>query len=428
VFASIGTYIDQTTETNRHLIDQVHIQQPGFRENSLLQLLHGDISDQEFLKRTEPCDFPFDQPWHCICVAEIDDFIGFQHKYGIGDRALMMYAWPKMMREVCEERYACMTVGSRPGQITLIIGMRAADSETELHIRMLCDRIRERIRQYLKFTVSIAIGKPSSSLNTISKEFDEALRTLHYRYWLGKDATITRADLLASDSFRETSRLIVRYEKVTVNAIAQGDFEQAEQAVKELFGSIPITGPPSAIGYFSHLIGAIDHMMEEMNGVNPVFDYNLYEKWNTFETVSEAASWFHTEYFPRLRSHFGEQTIWQRKQTVQQVIHFIHEQFETDVSLQQLADRFGLPTYQLSRMFKEETGRSFLDYLIECRITKAKEWLVHSDMPIKEMTERLCYATTQNFTRVFKQMTGVPPGKYRDDYRRSRDGGKSGPI
>ncbi|RAV17722.1 hypothetical protein DQG23_26735 [Paenibacillus contaminans] len=40
-------------------------------------------------------------------------------------------------------------------------------------------------------------------------------------------------------------------------------------------------------------------------------------------------------------------------------------------------------------------------------------------MSIKEITERLRYASMQNFTRVFKQMTGVPPGKYRSDWRQS---------
>jgi AraC-like DNA-binding protein len=428
IFESIADYIDQTTENNHHLHDRIQFQEPGYREHLLLQLLHGDISARQFLARTNPSDPPFDQPWHCVCIAEADDFNGFAQSYRAGDRALIMYAWSKLMQEICEERYACMCVRSGPGQITFIIGMGSADEETESRIRSICDRIKERVRQHLKFSISIAIGGPSSSLSAVSKEFDESLLILRYRHWLGREATVARTDILASDSFRDTSGLIVRYEEETLSAIKQGDFVQAGRAANDLFRLLPVTGHLPDIGYFAHLIGSIDRLMAQFEGERIVFDCNFYEQWNTFKSASEAAAWFETEYLPHLQSRLAAGEGWRRKQIVEQAIQFIHDYIETDISLQQTADRFGLPTYQLSRLFKEETGKNFLDYVIERRISKAKEWLIHSDMPIKEMTERLCYATTQNFTRVFKQMTGVPPGKYRDDYRNARNGGNSGLI
>lgn len=430
-FAAIGTYIEQTTAANRHLLDRVHAQQSGYRDNLLLRLLHGDLSAGEFRRQAQPDCFPFDHPSYCICVAEADDFAGFKQKYDAGGRSLIVYAWSKLIQEIYEPHFACATIASAPGQIAIVLGVAAVDAGTENTIRELCDDIRHRIRHHLKFSVSIAVGSLSAQPDNIEEQFGETLRMLHDRFWLGENVTITRSDLREADPFRETSRMIVRLEKEIVAAIAQGDFGRAKHAIGQLFDSIPLATaiPPSARGYFAHLLGAVDDLMERMGEeLEQLCDYNPYERLNAFETVEEMEQWFCTELLSRLQSRFARSGGNQRRQTVQQAIQYIHEQFETDLSLQQFADRFGVPAYQFSRMFKEETGTSFLDYVIEYRIAKAKEWLIHSDMPIKEMTERLRYATTQNFTRVFKQITGVPPGKYRSDRRNESGENNPGPI
>jgi AraC-like DNA-binding protein len=90
---------------------------------------------------------------------------------------------------------------------------------------------------------------------------------------------------------------------------------------------------------------------------------------------------------------------------------------ETDISQQQLADLVGLSPTQLSRLFKEQMNVTYADYLIQYRMEKAKHWLEYTDMPIKTIAERLRYTTVQNFTRIFKQVVGVPPAQYRKQLR-----------
>ncbi|MFB4390061.1 helix-turn-helix domain-containing protein, partial [Bacillus sp. BR_10] len=44
----------------------------------------------------------------------------------------------------------------------------------------------------------------------------------------------------------------------------------------------------------------------------------------------------------------------------------------------------------------------------------AKNWLVETDMSVKEISEKLKYKNPQNFIRSFKKLEGTTPGKYRD--------------
>ncbi|MGA3882047.1 helix-turn-helix domain-containing protein, partial [Bacillus pumilus] len=54
------------------------------------------------------------------------------------------------------------------------------------------------------------------------------------------------------------------------------------------------------------------------------------------------------------------------------------------------------------------------EYLSSYRHHVAKNWLVETDMSIKEISEKLKYKNPQNFIRSFKKIEGTTPGKYRD--------------
>jgi two-component system response regulator YesN len=123
--------------------------------------------------------------------------------------------------------------------------------------------------------------------------------------------------------------------------------------------------------------------------------------------------------FPAISQHIKDRSHSKQKKLITQVRQYMDEQYNTDLSLQSLAEQFGISPSTLSRMFKEESGENFMDYIIRMRMDKAKEWLVHTDLSIKEISETLRYTTVHNFTRIFKQIAGVPPGIYRKLHRDS---------
>jgi AraC-like DNA-binding protein len=70
----------------------------------------------------------------------------------------------------------------------------------------------------------------------------------------------------------------------------------------------------------------------------------------------------------------------------------------------------------LSSVFKKETNMSFSEYLSQYRFNMAKKWLVETDMPIKEIAEKLTYNNPQNFIRSFRKQEDMTPGQYRSKY------------
>jgi AraC-like DNA-binding protein len=60
---------------------------------------------------------------------------------------------------------------------------------------------------------------------------------------------------------------------------------------------------------------------------------------------------------------------------------------------------------------------SFSEYVSSYRHHMAKNWLAETEMPVKEISEKLKYKNSQNFIRSFKKLEGITPGKYREQKR-----------
>ena len=70
--------------------------------------------------------------------------------------------------------------------------------------------------------------------------------------------------------------------------------------------------------------------------------------------------------------------------------------------------------YYFSKLFKEEAGENFIEYLTKVRIAHAKELLRNPALSIKEICILSGYSDPNYFSRIFKKQEGVTPSEYRD--------------
>lgn len=88
----------------------------------------------------------------------------------------------------------------------------------------------------------------------------------------------------------------------------------------------------------------------------------------------------------------------------------------SQLSLEYVADELGISRKHLSRVFKNETGITFIDYLINLKLNYSRNLLVNTDLKIEEISSLMGYSTPQYFISRFKIMFGCTPSKYRQEY------------
>lgn len=87
--------------------------------------------------------------------------------------------------------------------------------------------------------------------------------------------------------------------------------------------------------------------------------------------------------------------------------------FLNDLSLETVAKEFNTNPSYLSRMIKQETGMSFIDYLINLRIKKAIFLMDDPTIKIYQVAEMVGYSNQHYFCKAFKKVIGVSPTEYR---------------
>ena len=108
-----------------------------------------------------------------------------------------------------------------------------------------------------------------------------------------------------------------------------------------------------------------------------------------------------------------------------QVRQYIDENYDKYLSLQSVADHFHVSREYLSRSFKAEYKESFSDYLLSCRMERAKQLLVEYDIPIKEVWRMLRFVDQTHFYRCFKRYFGMTPGEIRAGSKTDNKTGQS---
>ena len=103
----------------------------------------------------------------------------------------------------------------------------------------------------------------------------------------------------------------------------------------------------------------------------------------------------------------------EQNKLVQDALLYLHSHFSAPLRVADLAEQLKVSQQYLTRLFRTETGLSPIKYLNHLRIEKAKEYMRTTQMNISEAASACGFDNIYYFSRLFKQLEGMPPSAYR---------------
>lgn len=101
-----------------------------------------------------------------------------------------------------------------------------------------------------------------------------------------------------------------------------------------------------------------------------------------------------------------------KSDVVKVALAYINEHYQGELALDAVSDYVGVTPQHLSKVFKEETGFKYVDFLTTLRIEKAKEYLLEGNKTIKEICFLVGFNDPNYFSRLFKKIVGKSPTEY----------------
>ena len=105
------------------------------------------------------------------------------------------------------------------------------------------------------------------------------------------------------------------------------------------------------------------------------------------------------------------------QKTVSDMMAYINHNFKKEITLTSVAEQFFMSSCYLSRIFKKHVGLSFVEYVNNVRIKEAKLLLANSNTSVMDISNAVGFKSNTHFGRIFKEIVGVSPLKYRLAHR-----------
>ncbi|MCM3568458.1 helix-turn-helix domain-containing protein [Neobacillus mesonae] len=104
------------------------------------------------------------------------------------------------------------------------------------------------------------------------------------------------------------------------------------------------------------------------------------------------------------------------KNPINSAIQYIQANYGNPLTLKEISDQVYLSASYFSKLFKEETGMTFIEYLTFVRVQKAKGLLRLSSLPIEIIANSSGFSNQSYFSTAFKKIVGKTPKEYRDQF------------
>ena len=107
------------------------------------------------------------------------------------------------------------------------------------------------------------------------------------------------------------------------------------------------------------------------------------------------------------------------KEILESAKGYIEKNYNTDISLSDIAGFVYISTSHFARAFKKGYGISPIQYLLSVRIKKAKTLLEETNLKVGDIASSVGFSAQQRFNDIFKKHLGLSPSEYRQKYRES---------
>ena len=413
----VADSVDKIIGQNETLVASLTMQKPQLETLFVLSLFRNRITANEAKHRLKQFGYFFNETNHFYTgLIQIDNM----DSQKIVEKDLYLLALNNIVEEIVPDKERLIPIVLNDEMQATIFITDENDYESSRRIMKYYEEIQTAAKEYLDITISVGISPVYKTLISSKKAVDLAKEALHYRVNVGPESIIFYDDIAPLLNDASISKYPVELQNELVNTIRSGNEEEVKETVDTLIDEIfrMNKNPVSLEVTLIRLINEIIQLGQLLGAEAKIFDSIkplYYEAINAYYPDRIKQMLIEHLITPIIIST-QDKTDKEFRSLSDKIVQIIQTEYDQEISLDIIADRLHYNPNYLSSVFKKEYGENFVDYLMGFRLQKAKSLLQETNIPIKEIAEKLQYRNSQNFIRFFKKKVGMTPGDYRKQY------------
>lgn len=418
-------------KTQKEYYEKFHREMQAYEKNSSRDffeaLVSGSMDMMEIYRRSEKLGLDIVAEAYNVLIFTMkceEDFSGQREGYSEWEAESL-----ELLEEFFSENTSAMLFRCNIFSYGVLIkGQKETIEENTRSCVSEIQRILDRKEQKRQWFV--AAGEPVERLSQIQKSYYSASRAFSQRYLY--DENILYYDEMASMEKKNVTEDDSTYlQKVDVNALnpvilqkflSNGLLEETENFVKDYFYAIG-QEPLESLVFRNYV--TLNVRFSVMSFLKEIgCDTRTLEQEDTEDVLSESSKSLENAiaYAEKIISQaiaLRDQNSGNKNRSIlKTAVDFIDSHYmEEDMSLNKAANAANVSANHFSALFSQNMGQTFIEYLTNLRMNKAKEYLRCTSMRSSEIAGEIGYKDAHYFSYLFKKTQGMTPS----DYRKARE-------
>ncbi|MFP3126561.1 response regulator [Ectobacillus funiculus] len=379
--------------------------------NYLDSLIEGELIAQGEIDIKQ--DFFLYGPLFSVAILEIDRINNENNSWDERERKLVTYSISNIMNEVIlEEKIGTFYV--KENRFVMILN-HSADTFQFL------SSLQEKINQFLHIEVSIGVGVSVNSLEEVHVSYETSKSALNTKYFLGFNQVIPYKE---HKNRNLSEQDLFEYQDKIMECFMLNDFKQLEGSLSELLKNIKAfsfgnqsLAVSTCFSFVIILTQSLQKFAVNLSGWESDIQ-QIKSKMNETDSY-DGLSLVVENIISKLYQLLSDNNLNKETLIMIRVKKFIEEHYSEDITLETVASIAFMNPYYFSSFFKKHTKQNFKHYLTEVRMKHAVQLLLHSDMLIYEIAEKVGYKNPRQFSDMFRKTFGKLPIDYKQQFTKA---------
>lgn len=376
---------------------------PLMQQKLLEELVFTEVENSMIIKKCIKANIPYNKAYYGVFLIDADDHIE--------NKELTYFAIQNIVNE--------MVMNKNWGIIFEVEAFNAVlyfTNEQERPKTLYEESvtyIKQAITDLMGITVTIGVGDLVDSIEHISDSYKGAYCGLLSRFFQGTNRIIENIKPYETNKVHFTQW--VKWESEVVKSIEQKEaFEQVINRIALEVRKCKMSVKDIEELWANIASAILKKFMEIDPTITEIFPegINLVEEMKQFKTLIDMQIWIKSIYercFDYINNQAKPNTVHMKN-----IMAVIEENYSLpELSMKMVCDSVHISPSHFSNIFKKETGTTFIQYLTEYRLEKAKRLLKYTPLRTYEVSEAVGYADAHYFSSIFKKAVGKSPSDYR---------------
>lgn len=406
--------IDKETQ----FINQLKKNIPLIRSKFLKECIHNsNIDKKEFYSSIEMLNINLNIDYIYCMVIKIQELYRFEN---MNDEQVdfLNNSLINLCEEIIVEEFNGYCFENKTGLFCILLSFKEDSKNKNFSvIENTAFLLAEMLKQYLNITAIIGVSDINSGITGFKAAYNQAKKALEYRFFYHSGNVIL---------FNESEVSSLTYDKYSVscyrkkihNALAYHKKEELEEVFNQIVKDVVTLhlGREIVCNVTIQIFNIVCEFLEKYQlEARTVLSksYKTYHEMLLIDSLVEVKQWIN-ELQEDLIAFIKNEANNDYPRIIAVSKKYMEDNFNIEISLKEVADKVGLNPSYFSTLFKQYTGMSYVEYITQLRINKAKELLTNCNCKVYEISDMVGYENSYYFNRIFKKITGMTPIEYKN--------------